>query len=76
MIKKLKDEYSVASSCPKFYVPTLNEGKMKNKNILTTNIILTVGLTSRMNFKGNCFNGRYCQFCLVVNNKTEGSFEG
>ena len=76
MIKKLKDEYSVASSCPKFYVPTLNEEKIKNKNILTTNIILTVGLTSRMNFKGNCFNGRYCQFCLVVNNKTEGSFEG
>ena len=32
-IKKLKNEYLVASNCPKFYVPTLNEEIIKNKNI-------------------------------------------
>ena len=32
-IKKLKNEYFVASNCPKFYVPTLNEKIIKNKNI-------------------------------------------
>ena len=32
-IKKLKNEYLVASNCPKFYVPTLNEEIIKNKNV-------------------------------------------
>ena len=32
-IKKLKNEYLVTSNCPKFYVPTLNEEIIKNKNI-------------------------------------------
>ena len=32
-IKKLKNEYLVAPSCPKFYVPTLNEEIIKNKSI-------------------------------------------
>ena len=32
-IKKLKNEYLVASNCPKFYVPTLNKEIIKNKNI-------------------------------------------
>ena len=31
--KKLKNEYLVASNCPKFYVPTLNEEIIKRKNI-------------------------------------------
>ena len=31
--RKLKNEYLVASNCPKFYVPTLNEKIIKNKNI-------------------------------------------
>ena len=32
-IKKLKNEHLVASNCSKFYVPTLNEDIIKNKNI-------------------------------------------
>ena len=32
-IKKLKNEYLLAISCPKLYVPTLNEEITKNKNI-------------------------------------------
>ena len=32
-IKKLNNEYLVALNCPKFYVPTLNEEIIKNKNI-------------------------------------------
>ena len=32
-IKKLKTEYLVASNCPKFYVPVLNEEIIKNKSI-------------------------------------------
>ena len=32
-IKKLKNEYLVASNCPEFYVPALNEEIIKNKNI-------------------------------------------
>ena len=32
-IKKLKNKYLVASNYPKFYVPTLNEEIIKNKNI-------------------------------------------
>ena len=32
-IKKLKNEYLVASNCPKFDIPTLNEEIIKNKNI-------------------------------------------
>ena len=32
-IKTVKNEYLVASNCPKFYVSTLNEEIIKNKNI-------------------------------------------
>ena len=32
-IKKLKNEYLIASKCPMFYVPTLKEEMVKNKNI-------------------------------------------
>ena len=32
-IKKLKNKYLVASNCPMFYVPTLNEEIIKNKTI-------------------------------------------
>ena len=32
-VKKLKNEYLVASNCQKFYVPTLNEEIIKSKNI-------------------------------------------
>ena len=31
--KKLKNEYLVDLNCPKFYVPTMNEEIIKNKNI-------------------------------------------
>ena len=32
-LKKPKNENLVASNCPKFYVPTINEEIIKNKNI-------------------------------------------
>ena len=44
-IKKLKNECLVASNCPKFYVPILNEEIITNKSIMTNG-----GLTSRMQF--------------------------
>ena len=48
-IKKLKNEYLVASNCPKFYVPTLNDKIIKNKTfIITTNVMTNGGLTSRI----------------------------
>ena len=46
-IKKLKNEYLIASNCPKLYVPTLNEEIIKNKNIITINVMTNGGLTSK-----------------------------
>ena len=65
-LKKLKNEYFVASNCQTFYVPTLNEEIIKNKtSIITTKAMTNGGLT------GTSAMVEIANLCLEADNKNE-----
>ena len=70
--KKLKNEYLVASNCPKFYVPTLNKEIIKNKNIhhyYKSND--NRSFPSERSIKGSGCSGNIANLCLEADNKDE-----